>query len=396
MLAQMFGSKHPYRTIVLANALVTLAVFAGAFVGKSDRPVSGLAALHTFWDGPPYVVTAASLYDIDAEVWAHYGRPHGINWGAHNHAAHLIGYPAFVRLLAPIFGYFNSLLVATLLLSTLCFFMLYKILHDFRMVDEPLWITCAFTVFPFHWILSHALGASEPPFLLFILASFYFFRRRNLWLAGLFGGLAAITRIYGISLFPAYILALAFEHYRSASPALRWSAPWIRSLAVRLIKASVALSPIGLFLLAHFIFYYIQIGDFFAYFSQNGGAVDGVPFKMLVGPGGYGHLFLFMPLIFGLVWQWRQHNYDIFFLCLFMMLPTIFTNLADVGRFLVPVYPFLLFQPFQKLWSSRTAKIALVLCLPLFFTYVWSMLTRYNLPLHIYNGLESYFSSIGR
>jgi hypothetical protein len=75
--------------------------------------------------------------------------------------------------------------------------------------------------FPTSYFFS--LPQTESLFLLLTLAAFYFALRERWWAAGLFGGLAALTRVTGILLLPA-LLALAFERRSKARAALLWLA----------------------------------------------------------------------------------------------------------------------------------------------------------------------------
>jgi len=61
------------------------------------------------------------------------------------------------------------------------------------------------TAFYFTMVYSEAL------FLVLVLASFYFARKKYWWLAGIAGLLAASTRLVGIFLFPALLVELAFQ-----------------------------------------------------------------------------------------------------------------------------------------------------------------------------------------
>ncbi|HUV42541.1 MAG TPA: hypothetical protein VMY36_01400 [Patescibacteria group bacterium] len=64
-------------------------------------------------------------------------------------------------------------------------------------------------IFPTSFYL--AAVYTESLFLVLILASFYFAKTKNWWLAGIFGLLAASTRLTGVFLFPALVVELAFQ-----------------------------------------------------------------------------------------------------------------------------------------------------------------------------------------
>lgn len=88
---------------------------------------------------------------------------------------------------------------------------------------------------------------SEPVFLLLVLISFRSARRRVWWLAGVAGGLAALTRNVGIALAPA----LAIEAF------LQWREGHRRSLARGLVASAGPGLGAGLYL----AYWYAKIGD---------------------------------------------------------------------------------------------------------------------------------------
>jgi len=387
--------RRPTLVLVLANVASILAAWAIAFVPLHGEPAPGLAAVHRAWDGPPYVVVAKSLYDPSSEVWEHYGKKFGLDeFSARSHATILAVYPLTIRALSPVFGYFNGMLVATIVFSSLCVVVVYRIFVEFRMVADPFWSSLAFVFFPARWLIYHSIGATEPPFLLFILCSFYFYRKRRFALVALFGALAAVTRIYGVLLFVAYLAAEIDRARRGASgedATVRGpdAALGTRSLWLLVIPAALAL---------HFAFFAARLGDFWAYFRVNAEQMSPIPFLGIFRnafsdpPTAYGSALLLAAVFYGLVWQWREGHRDIVFLSLAFVVPNLFTLLADLSRFLVPVYPFLLFAPFDALWRRREAKWAFALALPVTYAYAWASLRSNALNPVVYDSLREYLA----
>jgi hypothetical protein len=379
---------RPHALLALVNLASTLATYAICGVAWGGARAPGLSLIHRYWDGPAYVAVARSLYDPSNEVFARLGGVYGVR-------VILPVYPLAVRVLAPLFGYLDAMLVATFLFSCLCFSVLYRILREFRLATEPLWCTVVFIFFPPRWVIYHSVAASEPPFLLFILCTFYFYRKRSLLLCGLFGGLAAITRIYGVLLFPAFLLAELYSCGEGAG----WRARSFvsGSTVTRVLRLCGSLLPIPVFLGLHFLFLSARLGDFWAYFRENSNKISWVPFRGVFEAGlhheaseGYGTVLIFLGLAYGLVWLWRRREMDMFFLAALLVLPNVFTLLPDQGRFMIPVYPFLLLIPFAELWSQRAAKWALFLCLPATYAYVWSSILVNLLPPEVYDRLRTF------
>ncbi len=139
-------------------------------------------------------------------------------------------------------------------------------------------------VFPLALFLSAIY--TESLLLCFSIACIYYARKQSWWLAGLCGGLAALTRLQGVAL----IVPLAWEYLRVVSaryaplPAelpteltarvTLWLRYFVRgiSLAAHELKnwvtgLSLALVPCGL--LAFMLYGQIDIGDFFATFHAS-------------------------------------------------------------------------------------------------------------------------------
>lgn len=375
-----WSSLKPYAVLVLLNLAATLATFAVAFVPWGGAPAPGLSLIHRYWDGPSYAGVAHSLYDPNDRV---YTEVFGIIVGVR---VVLPVYPLTIRALAPIFGYLDGMLVATFLFACALSCILYRTLKEFRLVAEPLWCAALFVFFPPRWVIYHAVGASEPPFILFILCAFYFYRKRSLALCGLFAGLATVTRIYGLLLLPAFLLAELSRGDRSVRGTLRLAG---------------SLLPIPLFIGAHFAFLRSRVGTFWAYFDENAEHLTWIPFRGVF----EGQLFrgsadvygttaiLFMAVTYGLTWLWQKGERDMFFIAALLTLPNVFTTLGDVPRYMAPVYPFALLVPFSDLLSRREVKGSLFVYLPATYAYVWSSILVNVLPMDVYARLRAVLES---
>ena len=116
-------------------------------------------------------------------------------------------YPKLIAFFRPLFGGKNlitawSINLASLYLALFFFYKLVALNFSERVSRRSLFFLLLFpTSFFFSMIYTEAL------FFLLIIGSFYFAKTKRWWLAGIFGGLAAATRLPGIFLLPA----LAFE-----------------------------------------------------------------------------------------------------------------------------------------------------------------------------------------
>ena len=144
-------------------------------------------------------------------------------------------YPWLMRLLGGWTGE-QGLILAGLLLSNLAFFaamvLLYKLVAE---ITEPIIAQRSIlylALFPTSFFFSSLYA--ESLFLFVVVAFFYMLRCKNWWVAGLFGGLATLTRGPGV------LLALVFtwEYMRS----LKWSVRQVRwpLFAVMLVPTALA------------------------------------------------------------------------------------------------------------------------------------------------------------
>lgn len=138
-------------------------------------------------------------------------------------------YPLLMRLVSPLFG--GNTLASGLLISSLAFLGCLIVFYSLACLELPEQNDALRTVmylafFPTAFFLAAAY--SESLFLLAALLSFYAVRKRQWMQAGLFGGLAALTRTPG--LFIIFPLAwAAWEAWRTGDR-LGWLAPVFASL----------------------------------------------------------------------------------------------------------------------------------------------------------------------
>ena len=154
----------------------------------------------------------------------------------------------------------KSILVSGMLISNLAFLAALVVLYRFVETEfdsdtakrTALYISIYPTAFFFFAAYNESL------FMLFMLLSYYAMRRGSWWLAGLFGGLATLTRSIGLLLLAVFL----YEFVRQVLPRLRqtWREKqhW-RSL--RMLSALLAALPIPLALGIFSYYLYTQFHD---------------------------------------------------------------------------------------------------------------------------------------
>ncbi|MCJ7740236.1 hypothetical protein MUP32_02880 [Candidatus Microgenomates bacterium] len=115
-------------------------------------------------------------------------------------------YPFLINLIHEILP-FLDLITIGILLSSLLFlvslFMLFKLLRLDYQDKTVKWFLAFLVLFPTSFYFGSLY--TESLFLVLIIGTYYFARRKNWWLAGIFGGLASATRLIGIFLLPALL-----------------------------------------------------------------------------------------------------------------------------------------------------------------------------------------------
>jgi glycosyltransferase involved in cell wall biosynthesis len=119
-------------------------------------------------------------------------------------------YPLLIRLGGIVIqnNLWSALWIANVL-SILGLLMFYRLARYEFGQRTAWWALLALIFFPSAYFFNAAY--TEGPFLLFMVSSFYFARRGNWQWAGLFGGLAALTRIVGIILWPALVVEFLLQ-----------------------------------------------------------------------------------------------------------------------------------------------------------------------------------------
>jgi 4-amino-4-deoxy-L-arabinose transferase-like glycosyltransferase len=332
-------------------------------------PGEGMATIMKNFDGLYYVVIAKSFY-----------RPEVISGlfsfplPAIYYAAHFPLYPILIKIFSPFFGYLWSMLSVSLLASVLAAVVFYLFVKEFKYSTSPFWLTMIFLFLPARWFVVRSVGSPEPLFLLLLITSFYFFKKKSYWLAGIFGVLAQLTKPPGILLFVAYAIYLIWEN---------------RPLnIVKLIKKAYPLLLIPLTLFCLFIYYRFTYHDFWAYFHSG----DNIhlfwpPFQVFNAAarwvGTYWLeeiIYVFLLGILGVVLLFKQKRIDLGIFATVFFFSTLFVAHRDIARYSLPLIPFLIiaFEPFLV---KKEFKIAFAVILLPIFLYTINFIAGNTLPI---------------
>jgi hypothetical protein len=214
-------------TIVLKAAVLVLGVVAVTMIAGHSLGVGPLAALE-IWnrqDAPHYLDLAALGYratdpgvlTIDGHL-----RPYPEDLGLY-----IVFFPLFPWLVSAVRFVVPDVLLSAFVVSTVASLLVGPLLYRLVKADEgpdvglrAVWFLL---IFPTAYFLH--IGYTESLFLALVLGSFLAARTNRWWLAGILGGLAALTRINGLVLIPA-LLAEAWLAW-DEDPRHRLRAEWL-------------------------------------------------------------------------------------------------------------------------------------------------------------------------
>jgi len=337
---------------------------------KMSLPEDGMATIMKNFDGLYYVVIAKSFY-----------RPEIINHlfsfdlPAVYYAAHFPLYPLFIKIFSPFLGYPWSMLGVNLLASVLAALVFYLFLKEFKYSSSPLWLAIIFLFLPARFLAVRSIGSPESLFILFLLASFYFFKKKNYWLAGLLGGLAQLTKSPGILLFIGYTIYLLWENRSQFN-------------VIKLLKKAYPLLIIPLSLLGLFVYYNFAYHDFWAYFHSG----DNIhlfwpPFQVFNASAHWVGTYWLEEIIYifllgslGVIYLFKQKKFDLGIFAAVFFFTTLFVTHRDVSRYSLPLVPFLLIA-FEPLLVKKEFKIAFWVILIPVFLYTISFVAGNTMPI---------------
>jgi len=364
---KMKSSRRPILLITLTSLFSTFLVWLPFFLRlksfwRIPLPTEGMATIMKNFDGLYYLVIAKTLYHPQAiTTLASFSLP------AIYYAAHFPLYPLLIKVGGILINPLWSMLAVTVIASVLAALVFYQLLKEFKLSREPLWLTVIFLLFPARWLVVRSVGSPEPLFILFILSSFYFFKKRQYWPAGILGALAQLTKPPGILLFLAYGLYLLWEKRQQLSK------NWPLQL-IKVIREAWPLFLIPLTLGILFTYYHFIYGDFWAYFHSG----DNIhlfwpPFQVfnstLTWVGTFWLeeiIYLYLLGFLGVVFLFQQKKEDLAVFAGLFFSTILFVAHRDISRYSLPLVPFLLIA-FDQFLTSREFKIAFgVILLPIF------------------------------
>lgn len=307
---------------------------------------AGLSTIYQNFDGPYYLVVAKSWYD-KATIAKYFSFPIPLEY----YAAHFPLYPIAIKFLSvlPLFNPLRAMLIVNLIATIAASITLFKIARE-KGWPHPLFMALAFLfIWPRMWAV-RAVGSPETLFIFLILLSLRYFDLKKYLLAGVFGALAVLTKSPGVLLFPAYLIA------GKLNP---------KTWPIALIPAA---------LLALFVFYGIQTGDYLAYFHSGDNIhLQALPFKVFDTTQAWvGTLWLeeiiwiYLIGALGIYYAYKKDKLwgiwgGIFYTVI------LFVSHRDISRYSLPLVPVILLG-FSEIFRRKEVRVILALMvIPMFF-----------------------------
>jgi hypothetical protein len=329
----------------------------------------GMDRVYGMWDGPLWVTAAATLWDPN---------PHNPSYAwmelrPSDYAERFPAFPLAIRLLSPVFGYWKGALIINLAASTAVTLLLYAFLRRFgtaQSEERPgsrwspaFWVALVLIFWPPRGFLYRYVPMSEPLFILSVLAAAYFFKTRRYTLCGICGAVGVATRPNGCLLIIGFGLL-----------ALWLLVSLVRQRRVQEVWRLAGLTLMPLTLFAILLWHQHLFGDWLAAYH----AADFVhpqarlyPFLYFFHIGEEGTPYVFFLVLVGICELVRRRHWDLAIVSAAFYLPTLTVGM-DVDRYLLPVLPFTFGLAGERILASTPVRIALLLSLPLVYTYAWS------------------------
>lgn len=361
-----FKNILPLVLLTFIPTLIIWLIFYFKVPQINNIPLSnnGMATIVANYDGPLYIVVAKTLYNTNM-IKTNFQFPLPVEY----YAAHFPLFPLLIRglgLLVKNFPY--AMLTVTVFSSFLALYFFNKLIKNFVKVEDALWITLVFAIFPARWLIVRSIGSPEPLFIASIIASIYYFDKKKFWFAGIWGAIATLTKSPGVLLFFGFLLATILPRMKSLATSK--FTPWIKSINLK--RYPILLIPLALMVV--FLGYKIQFNNFFAYFNSG----DNIhlmfpPFQIFNYSASWVGTFWLEEIIFiylfgaiGLMELIKEKQYTMASFVGIFFTSILFVAHRDLMRYALPIVPFL-YVAFAKYLSTRQFKIAfLILIIPTF------------------------------
>jgi hypothetical protein len=311
------------------------------------------------YDGPNYMVIAKCGYNKDC-IGPNFSLPQPLEY----YPAHFLGYPFLIKFFNNFTTGPKAMIFSTLLGSIFLSLILYELLKLFLKPSKAFWLTNVFLFFPARFFILRSIGAPETWFLASTLASIFFFKKEKIWLAALFAALAQLFKSPGVLLLVSYGIMAIYDLVKN------------KNLAT-VIKKYFPFILVPITILFIFYIYYLQTGNFWAYFqSGDNFHLNFLPYMVFISSKSWINtiwleeiIYIFLIAMYGIYRLIKKYKFNIIVIYpLVFGFATLFVAHRDISRYISPIYPFLLLAYCKQL-NRRSVKIILILLIPAIVLY---------------------------
>lgn len=357
--------------LLLATIIPTLFIWFAFYFNLPRHlgfPPTALETIYANYDGPNYMIIAKCGYNKDC-IRQSYSLPIPLEY----YPAHFPGFPVVIKYFSFFVNTPKAMLLATLfgsLLLTLVSFYFFKL---FLNPQKSFWLALFFIFFPARLFATRLVGAPETWFISLILLSVIFFRKKSFFLSAIFAALAQTFKSPGILLFAAYFLIFLVDYSKTRKINYHY-----------LYYLLVPLTSLGIFYV-----YYLQTGDFLAYFHSGDNIhLFLLPYSVFISNRSWINtiwledvLYLILLALIGVSKLYRRFKLNLIFIFpAIFLLATIFVAHRDISRYLSPIYP-LMFVAYSKYLTKKPVKYLFLILLPAIILYTINFLIGNTAPI---------------
>lgn len=306
----------------------------------------GTVSMETIWanyDGPNYLAISKCGYHPEC-LRTKFALPMPLEY----YPAHFPGFPALISIFDQLgFSGPQAMIFVTLLSSLLLTIFLYLFFNLYFSPQSSFILSIIAIFFPARMFALRQIGSPEPLFIAAILASIYFFKKSKYFVSALFVVLAQSLKSPGVILFAAFGLSWLIQLFKT------------RQLNVGKYIWYL-LAPLSV--IAVFYLYYLQTGDFWAYFHSGDNIhLSLIPYSVFMSHNVWIDTIWLEDVvyIFGLALVALFSLHHKFKLSIVFIFPLLFTVASvfighrDISRYIAPVYPFIILSLGKYLTKKR-------------------------------------------
>jgi hypothetical protein len=360
--------------LVLVTALTSVLFWFSFYLNLPEKlsfPKTTLETVFANYDGPNYMVVAKCGY-VKSCIASHFSLPIPLEY----YPAHLPGFPLLIKYFSLYTTTPKAMLLATLLGSIFLTLVSFQFFQLFLKKKTSFYLSLLFIFFPGRMLVLRLVGAPETWFIGFTLLSIILFYKNKYFLSALTAAFSLIFKSPGILLFAAYAVLFLHQIFKNKNY-LSTSKKFLPYLLI----------PISALII--FYVYYLQTGDFWAYFHSGDNLhLALLPYTVFISNHTWINtiwledvLYIFLLAFIGVSRLIKKYRFG-----LVALYPLIFTVASvliahrDISRYIAPVYPFILLS-FSKFLVRKNIKIIFLLILPAVILFAVNFLIGNTAPI---------------